>query len=96
MLMAVSNSDIEIIFQNTGSFIGIFVKSIRPAVLYLLSLSNKSFKNLTGVGKAQCCLESILSQRFDIYFCFPTLNVHPFSMNPIETVRCDILFHIRS
>ena len=32
--MAVSNSDIEIIFQNTGSFIGRFVKSIRPTVLY--------------------------------------------------------------
>ena len=92
--MVLSNSDIEIIFQNTGSFIGIFVESIRPAALYWLSLSNKSFKNLTGVGKVQCCLESILSQRFDIYFCFPTLN--PSSMNPLENVRCDILFHIRS
>ena len=85
--MVVSNSDIEIIFQNTGSFIGIFVKSIRSVVLYYLSLSNKSFKKLTGVGKVQCCLESILSQRFDIYFCFPTLNVHPSSMNPLETVQ---------
>ena len=54
------------------------------------------FKNLTGVGKVQCCLESILSQRFDIYFCFPTLNVHPSSMNPLETAQDDILFHIRS
>ena len=41
--MVVSNADIEIIFQNTGSFIGICVKSIRPALLYWLSLSNKSF-----------------------------------------------------
>ena len=94
--MVVSNSDIKIIFQNTGSFIGIFIKSIRPAVLYWLSLSNESFKNLTGVGKVQCCLESILSLRFDIYFCFPTLNVHPFSMNTLETMWCYILFHIRS
>ena len=80
--MAVSNSDIEIIFQNTGSSIGRFVKNIRP-ILFIdfISLSNKSFKSLTCVGKVQCCLESILFQRFDIYFCFPTLNVHPSSMN---------------
>ena len=94
--MVVNNSDIdiEIIFQTTASFIGRFVKSIRHAVLYWLSLSNKYFKNLTGVSKVQCCLEGILFQRFDIYFCFPTLNVHPSSMNPLETVRYDILFHI--
>ena len=57
-------------FQNIGSFIGIFVKSIRPAVLYRLSLSNKSFKNLTGVGKVQCCHESILSQRLTFISVF--------------------------
>ena len=44
-----------------------------------ISLSNKSFKSLTCVGKVQCCPESILFQRFDVYFCFPTLNVHPSS-----------------
>ena len=52
-----------------------------------ISLSNKSFKSLTCVGKVQCCLESILFQRFDIYFCFPTLNVHPSSMNWKKATR---------
>ena len=45
--MAVNNSDIEIIFQNTGSFLGRFVKTL--GLLYFvdfISLSNKSFKNL--------------------------------------------------
>ena len=53
-----------------------------------ISLSNKSFKNLTGVGKVQRCLESILFQRFDIYFCFPTLNVHP-SLKEGTSKLCD-------
>ena len=35
--MAVNNSDIRIIFQSTGSFIGRSVKSIRPTVLYYLT-----------------------------------------------------------
>ena len=91
--MAVNNSDIENIFQNTGS---LFVDSLKElGLLYfidLISLSNKSFKSLTCVGKVQCCLERISFQRFDIYFCFPTLNVHPSCMNPLETVRCDIFF----
>ena len=80
--MAVNSSDIEVIFQNTGSSIGRFLKAL--GLLYFIdfiSLSNKSFKSLTCVGKVQCCLESILFQCFDIYFCFPTLNVHPSSMN---------------
>ena len=95
--MVVNNSDIEIIFQNNGGFVGRFVKSIRPTVLIdFISFSNKSFKSLTCVGKVQCCLESILFQRFDTYFCFPTSNVHPSCMNPLETVQCDILFHVRS
>ena len=79
--MAVNNSDTEIIFQNTGSSIGRFVKAL--GLLYFLdfiSLSNKSFKSLTCVGKFQCCLECILFQRFDIYLCFLTLNVHPSSV----------------
>ena len=93
------NSDIEINFQNTGGFIGRFVKSIRPIIDFIyiidfISLSNKSFKSLTCVGKVQ--YYSILFQRFDIYFCFPTINGHPSSMNQLETVRCDILFHVRS
>ena len=46
-----------------------------------ISLLNKSFKNFTCVGKIQCCLKSMLFQRFDIYFCCPTLNVHPSTMN---------------
>ena len=49
--------------------------------LDFISLFNKSFKSLTSVGKVQCCFESILFQRFDIYFCFPTSNVHPSFMN---------------
>ena len=58
-----------------------------------ISLSaNKSFESLTCVSKVQCCLESILFQRFNIYSCFPTLNVHPSCMNPLETVRCDIYY----
>ena len=32
--MAVNSSDIEIIFQNIGSFIDRFVKTIRPTILY--------------------------------------------------------------
>ena len=101
--MAVNNSDIEIVFQNNGSFIGRFVKSgvksIRPAVLIdFISLCNKSFKSLTCVGKVQCCFESILFQHFDFYFCFPTSNVHPFSYEPTRNCACDIkkLFHVRS
>ena len=44
-----------------------------------ITLTNKSFK--TCVGKVQNCLESILFQYFDIYFCFPILHVHPSIMN---------------
>ena len=50
--MVVNNSGIEIIFQNTDSFIGRFVKALGPLYFIdFISLSNKSFKNLTGVGK---------------------------------------------
>ena len=100
--MTVNNSDIEIIFQNTGSFIGRFVKA--SGLLYFIdfiSLSNKSFKNLTCVGKVQCCFESILFQRFDIYiFLFSYLKFPSFyyelKEGLLETVRCDISFHVRS
>ena len=95
--MAVNNSDIEIIFKTLAILLVDSLKAL--GLLYFIdfiSLSNKSFKSLTCVGKVQCCLESILFQRFDIYFCFPNLNVHPSCMNPLETVWCNILFHVRS
>ena len=88
--MAVNNSDIAVLLVYSSKALGLLY------FIDFISLSNKSFKSLTCVGKVQCCLESILFQRFDIFFCFPTLNVHPSSMNPLETVRCDGLFHVRS
>ena len=58
------------------------LKALGP--LYFIDfilLFNESFKSLTCVGEVQCCPESILFQCFNIYFCFPTLNVHPSSIN---------------
>ena len=79
--MAVNNSDIEIIFQILAVLLVDSLKAFGQLYFFdFISLSNKTFKSLTCVGKVQC-LESILFQRFDIYFCFPTLNVHPSSMN---------------
>ena len=90
--MPVNNSDMEIIFENSSNFIGRFVKSIRPILYFIdfISLSNTSFKSLTCVGNVQCCLESILFQRFDIFFCFLALNVHPLPLKINTSVNEDI------
>ena len=74
--MAVNNSDVEIIFQKILTVL--LVDSLKAlGLLYFIdfiSLSNKSFKDLTCVGKVQRCPESILLQRFDILFLFSYLN----------------------
>ena len=53
--MAVNNSDIKIIFQNTGSCIVDSLEAL--GLLYFadfILLSSESFKSLTCVGKVQC------------------------------------------
>ena len=70
--------------------------------LTFITLSNKSFKNLTCVGKVQLSLRVFYSNSLIFIFLFPYIicaSLH-YELNegPLETVRCDnkILFHVRS
>ena len=98
--MVVNNSDIEIIFQNTGSFIGRFVKSIRPTVFIdFISLSNKSFQNLTVVlVKFSVALRVYYSNvlRFISVSYLKCSSLLYELKEGTSKLRYDILFHVRN